>query len=188
MPLASGSLYTKIYKGMKELAWLGLIEWTGTRMSGAQALGCSPIYDAWERQSYNIRPQKPDTIAKSLAIGNPADGYYALKVMEQTNGAAAAVTDDEIVDGIKLLAETEGVFAETAGGVVISGLKRTGRARPRPPGRGDGGVHHRRRTEDAGSGGARRSQPALHVRATIDSFEDELRQRDGVLPAAKAVA
>ncbi len=88
-PMASGSLYTKIYKGIKELAWLGLIEWNGTRMSGAQALGCSPIWEAWDRGSMNIRPQKPNTIAKSLAIGNPADGYYALKTMKDTNGAAA---------------------------------------------------------------------------------------------------
>jgi threonine synthase len=133
VPLASGSLFTKIYKGIKELAWLGLVEWNATRMSGAQALGCSPIYDAWERQSFTIRPQKPDTIAKSLAIGNPADGYYALKVLEQTDGAAVAVTDAEVVDGIRLLAETEGIFAETAGGVVISGLRRlveSGRVHP----------------------------------------------------------
>ena len=78
VPLASGSLFTKIYKGIKELSWLGLVEWQGTRMSGAQALGCSPIYEAWQRKSFTIRPQKPNTIAKSLAIGNPADGYYAL--------------------------------------------------------------------------------------------------------------
>ena len=93
-------------------------------MSGAQAEGCSPIAEAWDRQSFLIKPQKPNTIAKSLAIGNPADGYYALKTMAETNGAAATVSDDEVVDGIKLLAETEGIFAETAGGVVISGLRR----------------------------------------------------------------
>ena len=124
VPMASGSLLTKIWKGIKELAWLGLVDWTHTRMSGAQAEGCSPIVEAWERQSFNIRPVRPNTIAKSLAIGNPADGYYALKVMADSGGFAVAVSDDDVVEGIKLLAETEGIFAETAGGVVIAGLRR----------------------------------------------------------------
>ena len=91
-------------------------------MNGAQAMGCSPIAEAWQRQSFDIKPQKPNTIAKSLAIGNPADGFYALKVLSQPGGQATAVSDDEIVNGIKLLAETEGVFSETAGGVVIASL------------------------------------------------------------------
>jgi threonine synthase len=124
VPMASGSLLTKIWKGIKEMAWLGLVDWTHTRMSGAQAEGCSPIVEAWERQSFNIRPVRPNTIAKSLAIGNPADGYYALKVMADSGGFAVAVSDDDVVEGIKLLAETEGIFAETAGGVVIAGLRR----------------------------------------------------------------
>ena len=124
VPLASGSLFTKIWRGIKELAWLGLVDWTHTRMSATQAEGCSPIVEAWERQSLNIRPVRPNTIAKSLAIGNPADGYYALKVLAHSGGSAVAVSDDEIVDGIKLLAETEGIFSETAGGVVVAGLKR----------------------------------------------------------------
>jgi len=124
VPMASGSLLTKIWKGIKELSWLGLVDWAHTRMSGAQAEGCSPIVEAWERQSFNIRPVRPNTIAKSLAIGNPADGYYALKVMADSGGFAVAVSDDEVVEGIKLLAETEGIFAETAGGVVIAGLRR----------------------------------------------------------------
>ena len=122
VPMASGSLYTKIYKGIKELAWLGLVDWRATKMNGAQAMGCSPIAEAWQRQSFDIKPQKPNTIAKSLAIGNPADGFYALKVLSQPGGQATAVSDDEIVNGIKLLAETEGVFSETAGGVVIASL------------------------------------------------------------------
>ncbi|MBI2912422.1 MAG: threonine synthase, partial [Chloroflexi bacterium] len=124
VPLASGSLFTKIYKGIKELAWLGLVDWRATRMSGAQAEGCSPIVEAWQRQSFDIRPQKPNTIAKSLAIGNPADGYSALKTLAHTGGQAVAVSDDDVVEGIRLLAETEGVFAETAGGVVVAALKR----------------------------------------------------------------
>jgi len=93
-------------------------------MSGAQARGCSPITSAFEHSTFNFVPQKPDTIARSLAIGNPADGYYALKVMEETRGASEAATDDEIIEGVKLLAETEGIFAETAGGVTIACLKR----------------------------------------------------------------
>jgi threonine synthase len=194
VPLASGSLFTKIYKGIKELAWLGLIEWNTPRMSGAQALGCSPIWEAWNRGSMNIRPQKPNTIAKSLAIGNPADGYYALKTMKDTNGAAAAVTDDEVVEGIKLLAETEGIFAETAGGVVISGLRHLIR---------DGYVGEDEvvvafitgaglKTQEAV---APALQPPLTVAATIESFEEALEARaqaggrlaEGGLPLAKAV-
>ncbi|MEO8456646.1 MAG: threonine synthase [Chloroflexota bacterium] len=185
-PMASGSLYTKIYKGIKELAWLGLIEWTGTRMSGAQALGCSPIAEAYGRNSMNIRPQKPNTIAKSLAIGNPADGYYALKTMKDTNGCAVAVTDDEVVDGIKLLAETEGIFAETAGGVVISGLRQL-------VNEGKVGADEVVVAFITGAGlktqeaVAPHLQPPLQVAASIESFEHELEARDGALPLAKAV-
>jgi threonine synthase len=93
-------------------------------MSGAQARGCSPIVSAYEAGTLNVRPVRPNTIAKSLAIGNPADGYYALKVMEESGGYGVASDDEEIVDGIKLLAESEGIFAETAGGVVVAGLKK----------------------------------------------------------------
>ncbi len=181
VPLASGSLFTKIYKGIKELSWLGLVDWNATRMSGAQALGCSPIFEAWERQSFTIRPQKANTIAKSLAIGNPADGYYALKIMEQTNGAAAAVTDDEVVDGIKLLAETEGIFAETAGGVVISGLRHLVE---------QGNVRPDEIVVAFITGAGLKTQeavipsltPALHIRATIDSFEEALSERQLAAP------
>ncbi len=122
-PMASGSLFTKIHKGFEELQTYGLIEEAEVRMIGAQATGCSPISTAWENGTTNIRPVKPNTIAKSLAIGNPADGYYALKTMAKTDGGAASVSDDEVVEGIQLLAQTEGVFAETAGGVTIAGLR-----------------------------------------------------------------
>jgi threonine synthase len=122
-PMASGSLFTKIWKGFQEFHKVGLIEEPKTRMSGAQATGCSPIATAYEAGTLNFVPQKPNTIARSLAIGNPADGYYALKTMQETDGGAAMVTDDEIVEGIKLLAETEGIFAETAGGVTVACLK-----------------------------------------------------------------
>ena len=124
VPMASGSLYTKIWKGFKELHQVGLIDEPQTRMSGSQATGCSPISTAYAEGTLNFRPQKPDTIARSLAIGNPADGYYALKTMQETEGGADMATDQEIVDAVKLLAETEGIFAETAGGVTVACLKR----------------------------------------------------------------
>jgi threonine synthase len=94
------------------------------RVSGAQALGCSPIATAYLDESDTIRPVKPDTIAKSLAIGNPADGYFALEAVRTTGGGFAAVSDGEIVEGMRLLARTEGIFAETAGGVTIATLQR----------------------------------------------------------------
>lgn len=122
-PMASGSLFTKIHKGFDELQRYGLIDEAEVRMVGAQATGCSPIATAWQNETTNIRPVKPNTIAKSLAIGNPADGYYALKTMAATDGGAASVSDAEVVEGIQLLAQTEGVFAETAGGVTIAGLR-----------------------------------------------------------------
>ncbi len=122
-PMASGSLFTKIHKGFEELQAYGLIDAAEVRMVGAQASGCAPIAAAWQNGTTNIRPVKPKTIAKSLAIGNPADGYYALKTMAQTGGGAAAVSDAEVIEGIQLLAQSEGVFAETAGGVTIAGLR-----------------------------------------------------------------
>jgi len=124
VPVASGSMFTKIWKGMNELHQLELIGPVKTHMHVTQAAGCSPIVTAWENGSPIIRPVKPNTIAKSLAIGNPADGYFALKTIKDSKGSATAVTDEELVEGIKLLAETEGIFAETAGGVVIAGLKK----------------------------------------------------------------
>ena len=128
VPMASGSLFTKINKGLHEFAALGLIPPVHTRMFGAQNDGCSPIATAWRDNTMNIRPVKPAGIAKSLAIGNPADGYYALQGMHATNGGAESVSDEEVIEGIKLLAATEGIFAETAGGVVTSALKRLAEA------------------------------------------------------------
>jgi threonine synthase len=125
VPMASGSQLTKIRKGFEELHKVGLIdEEPDVRVSGAQALGCSPIASAFLSGSDTIKPVKPDTIAKSLAIGNPADGYFALDVVRQSGGGMAAVTDAEIIDGMKLLARTEGIFTETAGGVTIATLKK----------------------------------------------------------------
>jgi threonine synthase len=123
VPVASGSQLTKIAKGFKELYDVGLLdEEPHVRISGAQAQGCSPVATAFSEQTDAIRPVRPDTIAKSLAIGNPADGWYALDTVRSSGGAFAAVTDDEILDAIKLLARTEGIFAETAGGVTIATL------------------------------------------------------------------
>ena len=123
-PAASGSLYTKIWKGFNELKKVGLINEVRTRMYGAQAEGCSPIAQAWREGRDFIKPVKPNTIAKSIAIGNPADGIYALQVARESNGAWETATDEEIIEGIKLLAETEGIFTETAGGTTIAVLKK----------------------------------------------------------------
>jgi len=121
-PVASGSLYTKIAKGFREFLDLGLITGDVPAMHGAQAQGCSPVAQAWDGGHDVCRPVKPDTIAKSLAIGNPADGPYALELARSSGGSIEAVTDDEVRDGIRLLAETTGVFTETAGGVTTATL------------------------------------------------------------------
>jgi threonine synthase len=121
VPMAGGSLITRIHKGLKEFEQLGLLEdEVTTRVYGAQATGCNPIVDAVKRAARDIRPVKPATIAKSLAIGNPADGYLAAGVIQQSGGYAEDVSDEEIVAGIRLLAESEGVFTETAGGVTVA--------------------------------------------------------------------
>ena len=124
VPMASGSLLTKIHKSYQEMAKLGLVPETPWQMHGAQATGCSPISSAQKAGLDFFKPVKPHTIAKSLAIGTPADGFYALKVMKETGGNAEDVTDDEIRDAIKLLAECEGIFAETAGGVTVGVAKK----------------------------------------------------------------
>jgi threonine synthase len=123
-PLASGSLFTKIYKGFQEFIEVGLVENKSVRFSGAQAEGCSPIAQAFKEGRDFIKPVKPNTIAKSLAIGNPADGIYAVELAQKTGGNIESVNDAEIIDGIKLLAETEGIFTETAGGTTVAVLKK----------------------------------------------------------------
>jgi threonine synthase len=183
VPIASGSLFTKIYKGFKELAATGLIEGVHTRMSGAQADGCSPVATAYREGTTTFRPQKPNTIAKSLAIGNPADGYYALKQMADTNGACASVSDAEIVEGMKLLAETEGIFAETAGGTVIASLKKLVE---------NGTVRPDEVTVAYITGAGLKTQEAvsehvitpLHVAPTVSSFEQKLGERLAAAAAA----
>ncbi|TQF03879.1 threonine synthase [Kitasatospora acidiphila] len=124
IPIASGSQLTKIDKGLRELIELGLVEDRPYRIFGAQATGCSPVAEAFKAGRDVIRPVKPDTIAKSLAIGNPADGPYVLDIARRTGGAVEDVTDAEVVEAIRLLARTEGIFAETAGGVTIGVLKK----------------------------------------------------------------
>jgi threonine synthase len=124
IPMASGSLLTKIWKGLHELRSVGLVDGVRTKVNGAQAEGCSPIATAYKAGRDFFKPVKPNTIAKSLAIGNPADGYYALKATAESKGAMEAVSDEEVVDAIKLLAQTEGIFAETAGGVTIGVLRK----------------------------------------------------------------
>ncbi len=123
VPIASGSQLTKIRKGFAELHTVGLLkEEPHVRVSGAQAAGCSPVATAFAEGTDAIRPVKPNTVAKSLAIGNPADGWYALQAIRESGGSCESVTDEEIIAGIKLLARTEGIFAETAGGVTIATL------------------------------------------------------------------
>jgi len=124
VPIASGALLTKIHRAFGELIAIGAVDAKPYRVSGAQPEGCRPVAQAFRDGVDEVTPVKPDTIARSLAIGNPADGYFALKVARETGGAIEWCTEDEIREGIHLLAETEGVFTETAGGVTIANLKR----------------------------------------------------------------
>jgi threonine synthase len=133
VPMAGGSLIGKIAKAFCELAHLGWVEPKQVKFFGAQATGCSPIADAVKRGLTRVEPQKPNTIARSLAIGNPADGPYARRLITESGGWAECVSDPEIIDSIKLLAQTEGIFAETAGGVtagVAAKLIQQGRIQP----------------------------------------------------------
>ncbi len=124
IPVGSGALLTKIARGFDELTQVGLLDEAPVRISGAQAAGCSPVATAFADGTDTVRPVKPDTIAKSIAIGDPADGVYALDAVRGSGGGLAAVTDDEIRDGIALLARTEGIFGENAAGVTIASLQR----------------------------------------------------------------
>ncbi|SDH45242.1 threonine synthase [Sinosporangium album] len=124
IPVASGSQLTKIDKGFRELVKLGLVEDTPVKIFGAQAAGCSPVSTAFKAGHDVVQPVKPNTIAKSLAIGNPADGPYVLDIARRTGGAIEDVDDTEVVDAIRLLARTEGIFGETAGGVTVGVLRK----------------------------------------------------------------
>ena len=133
VPMAGGSLITKIHKAFQELVALGLVEPKPVKLFGAQATGCSPISTAVKRGQEEIQPQKPATLARSLAIGNPADGHYAIRTVRSSRGWAEDATDPEIVAAIRRLAETEGIFTETAGGVTLAAAQKLfeqGRLRP----------------------------------------------------------
>jgi threonine synthase len=169
VPIASGSLYTKIAKGFQEFIDVGLIDGEVPTMNGAQATGCSPVAVAFEAGHDFCRPVKPSTIAKSLAIGNPADGPYALDLARSSGGAIDAVSDDEIRAGIRLLAETTGIFTETAGGVTTAVLAKLAE-------RGDIGPDERVVLVITGEGlktldAVRDSFTAYEVDASIESFE-----------------
>ena len=124
VPIASGSQLTKVDKGFRELGQLGLVEASPYKVFGAQATGCSPVSAAFRAGHDVVQPVKPDTIARSLAIGNPADGPYVLDIVNRTGGSIEDVSDEEVVEGIRLLARTEGIFAETAGGVTVATAKK----------------------------------------------------------------
>jgi len=123
-PIASGALMVKIARGIRQFTDVGLIAPHATRYSGAQAAGCAPVANAFAAGTEDVTPVRPNTIARSLAIGNPADGPFAVRLATESGGAIGAATDPEIVEGIRLLARTEGVFAETAGGVTVAVLKK----------------------------------------------------------------
>jgi threonine synthase len=170
-PIASGSLFTKLAKGMGDWIELGLVEGELPIFCGAQAEGCSPVATAFAEGWDVCKPQKPDTIAKSLAIGDPADGPYALELARRTGGVIESVTDDEIRAGIKLLAETTGVFTETAGGVTIGVLAKLAEA-------GQIGSDERVVTYITGEGlktldAARESFQMHEIEPTLDAFEAE---------------
>src|SRR5215469_12741076 len=169
VPIASGAQLVKVDKGFRELAALGLVGERSWRVFGAQASGCAPVSAAFEAGQDVVRPVRPATIAKSLAIGDPADGPYVLDTVRRTGGSIADVADDEIVDAMGLLAATEGIFAETAGGVVVGVLRKllaAGRLDPEAEtviiNSGDG-----LKTLDAVAGVARAPAP---IRPTLDAF------------------
>ena len=179
-PVASGSLFTKIGKGFAEWLDLGIATGPVPIMNGAQAAGCSPVATAWAAGDDVCRPVKPDTIAKSLAIGNPADGPFALELAKASGGAIDAVTDDEIRDGIRLLAETTGIFTETAGGVTAATLAKLAA-------RGDIGPDERVVLVITGDGlktldAVRGSFETYEIEPSYDTFVSEVESR--ILAAA----
>jgi threonine synthase len=183
VPIASGALHTKIHRAFSELIAIGAVDEKPYRVSGAQPEGCSPVANAFADGSEDVRPVKADTIARSLAIGTPADGYEAIRVARKTGGVIDACPEDEIVDGIQLLAETEGVFTETAGGVTIAVLKRLAERGVIAPDEetvafitGNG-----YKTIDALEG---RLEPSFHVEPDLDVFLDALERAGGSVPAA----
>ena len=195
IPSASGAMFTKIWKGFNEFACLGLLDGVDamsfgpdqntvhhpavtTKMHMTQAEGCAPIVTAWNEGQSHVMPVRPNSIAKSLAIGNPADGIYALRVIKNSGGSAYAVPEHQVVDGIKLLAETEGIFTEAAGGVVISGLKHLAES---------GAIKPDELTVAYITGNGLKTQETveevvnpLRVKPTLSSFEEALNGRIAV--------
>jgi threonine synthase len=175
VPVAGGSLISKVWKAFKELERLGLIAEVQTRIHAAQAAGCAPVVNAIEEESEVIKPVKPKTIVKSLAIGNPADGYYAVRTVRESGGGGAAVSDEEVIEGIKLLAETEGIFAETAGGVTLAAALRLK----------ERGIISKKeslvlsitgnglKTKEVLEGALK---PSLRIKPTVSSFEEALKE------------
>jgi threonine synthase len=168
-PVASGSLFTKIARGFEEWIEVGLLDGDVPAFNGAQAEGCSPVAQAFDKGWDICKPVKPDTIAKSLAIGNPADGPYALELARKTGGGIDSVTDDEIREGISLLARTTGLFTETAGGVTTATLKKLAE-------RGDIGANERVVLVITGEGlktldAVRGTFDVTTVEPTVESFE-----------------
>ena len=179
VPAAGGSLITKIWKGLKELYQLGLIPDCNTRMHVTQAAGCNPIVAAVCAGSETIRPVRPDTICKSLAIGNPADGYYAFKAVEESKGYGADASDEEIIDGMTLLAATEGIFTETAGGVTVAAAKKLIDSGVIPPDEevvlsitGNG-----LKTQEVVLNALR---PTVSIKPTLKSFDEAIAERPGL--------
>ena len=171
-PIASGSLFTKVGKGFRQWLDLGLVEGELPAFNGAQAAGCSPVATAFAEGWDACKPQRPETIAKSLAIGNPADGVYALDLARRTGGAIDSVSDDEIRDGIRLLAETTGIFTETAGGVTVAVLAKLAQ-------RGDIDASERVVAYITGEGlktldATREGFRMLEIEPTLEAFEAEL--------------
>jgi threonine synthase len=171
-PIASGSLFTKIGRGLEEWLEVGLVEGRLPTFNGAQAAGCNPVASAFEAGHDVCRPVRPDTIAKSLAIGNPADGPYALDLARRSGGGVDSVTDDEIREGIRLLAQTTGIFTETAGGVTTATLRKLAE-------RGDIGAGERVVLVITGDGlktldAVRGTFDVHEIDATVDSFEASL--------------
>ncbi len=173
VPCASGSLLTKVWKSFKEFKEIGILKELETKVFAAQATGCSPIAVAIKSGTDVIRPVKPNTIAKSLAIGNPADGFYATQVVRETGGHGEDVSDQEIIDAIKLLARTEGIFAETAGGVTLASTKKLIET---------GKIKREGTTVICITGNGLKTQEALqghvasphHIKPNLASFEDVL--------------
>lgn len=169
IPVASGSQLTKVDKAFQEFIKLGLVEDKPYKVFGAQAEGCGPVATAFKAGVDAIRPVKPDTIAKSLAIGNPADGIYVLDIIRRTGGAVEEVSDDAIRDGIVLLARTEGIFTETAGGTTVAVLKKLVETGQLDPSLETVVINtgHGLKTLDAVSG---RVGPAATIAPTYDAF------------------